>query len=627
MDREKFLMNTDQSRKNKKNIKIKFIYAFVFFTIVLSAVLFYFFYEQYKLYIVNESSVKASRIKDLFYVYVKEKTEELDTVSDILERDTELKKIWLEDDRNKFLDHFAFIERILKQNDINNICFIRKDRSCFIRSDNIGKFNDVRDDNLLKRAETSISQVSEIKISKPGSFIIRTIHPWYIDHTFQGYIEIEKNIDSIFEHIKKIFDVDILLFFPKNKLNSEALNEKWITINEFNINTQYSKIKDVDKSFAEKGEKKNIVLINNEFLIADTISLDENDNGVFLMFYENVTREHYFMFVFFSASVFIILMIIFAAVVIFNYYCRYLDRTSESLRNELEIVDSMLQGQRSDNDDLKEKIAELNDALKEKEENKTPDNTDFDVSAELSAIEDVIIYCINKLKEEIVLKNINITWNIADNINFEMFSDKNRMKNIMSELIKRSIELSENSNIQMNMMYENENTDTVIFSVLVSKLLFSEEERRKLIDSENECGLSVLTKGINAEIHVILHESETEFICKYFIRPIFSIDQLKVNLGDDLLIINEVIRVFLDAMPKMLEELKKAMREYEIEDVIRLCHSIKGSCATLTAESMKDVAFKMEKSARKRDIKSVYDSFEQLEREYNELTEKLVEYR
>ena len=101
---------------------------------------------------------------------------------------------------------------------------------------------------------------------------------------------------------------------------------------------------------------------------------------------------------------------------------------------------------------------------------------------------------------------------------------------------------------------------------------------------------------------------------------VFDLDGLVERLGDREFV-GLFVRKFVDGTAELLEILKGAIAE-EKQEVIHLqSHSIKGAAASIGAEAMRKIAFKMETLAREGNLAELPELFGELERAYLEFRE------
>lgn len=101
----------------------------------------------------------------------------------------------------------------------------------------------------------------------------------------------------------------------------------------------------------------------------------------------------------------------------------------------------------------------------------------------------------------------------------------------------------------------------------------------------------VLSKGAPGD-----HEDHLEY--RKQSEMIFDREKLMKRLGDKEEIAREIINIFLSDAPAQLESIAKSAAENDFKVIERMAHRLKGSAATICAESLTDKLVKIEKAAR-----------------------------
>jgi protein-histidine pros-kinase len=108
-------------------------------------------------------------------------------------------------------------------------------------------------------------------------------------------------------------------------------------------------------------------------------------------------------------------------------------------------------------------------------------------------------------------------------------------------------------------------------------------------------------------------------------RWIFNLDALKERLNGDEEAVVDTVRLFLQHIPMMLEEMRSAALSGDREKLIMLAHKLKGASATFGAERLADMAAEVEcpKRGSSGDIQQSVSS--RLDEELHELKQRLEE--
>jgi HPt (histidine-containing phosphotransfer) domain-containing protein len=100
--------------------------------------------------------------------------------------------------------------------------------------------------------------------------------------------------------------------------------------------------------------------------------------------------------------------------------------------------------------------------------------------------------------------------------------------------------------------------------------------------------------------------------------PIDVASALERTMGD-IDFLEMMLQQFLDQMPVVLDELNKALRNGDEEDVVRKAHSLRGSAANLSATQIAAMALQLEEMGRTGELKQGADALDLLRAEMNRL--------
>ena len=82
--------------------------------------------------------------------------------------------------------------------------------------------------------------------------------------------------------------------------------------------------------------------------------------------------------------------------------------------------------------------------------------------------------------------------------------------------------------------------------------------------------------------------------------------------GGDWNFLKEVVEVFLDDYPRLLDNLRRSLNEDDCDSFMRSAHSLKGMLKHFRAETAAEVAFNLEKKGRAADLNGVQADIESL---------------
>ncbi len=108
--------------------------------------------------------------------------------------------------------------------------------------------------------------------------------------------------------------------------------------------------------------------------------------------------------------------------------------------------------------------------------------------------------------------------------------------------------------------------------------------------------------------------------------PVFDRAALSDRLMGDKALIERIVDVFLEDIPRQIETLKDQIKGGDPESIQRQAHSIKGAAANVGGEALRCVAFEMEKTSGARDMEKVKSLLPQLEMGFEQLRQAMREY-
>ncbi len=102
--------------------------------------------------------------------------------------------------------------------------------------------------------------------------------------------------------------------------------------------------------------------------------------------------------------------------------------------------------------------------------------------------------------------------------------------------------------------------------------------------------------------------------------PVLDRSVLRSSLGDDLELIEEILELFATTTPEIIESLKRAADEGDLETVRKCAHSIKGSSGNIGAEAMQESMRNIEAACADQDPDAVREKVSDSLTEYSRLT-------
>jgi diguanylate cyclase (GGDEF)-like protein len=162
-----------------------------------------------------------SVIVDKFYKALenelKHETEVIEHIIKHLSEQEEIKKLYLERDREELYKHLKSEYKYINSHlDITHLYFIDKNSSVFLRVHKKEKFGDKIDRFTFREARILEETFSGVEFGVLRNYTLRVVYPWKIDGKIIGYIEMGKEIDKIITFLSKQLDSEIYLFIQED---------------------------------------------------------------------------------------------------------------------------------------------------------------------------------------------------------------------------------------------------------------------------------------------------------------------------------------------------------------------------------------------------------------------------
>ncbi len=87
--------------------------------------------------------------------------------------------------------------------------------------------------------------------------------------------------------------------------------------------------------------------------------------------------------------------------------------------------------------------------------------------------------------------------------------------------------------------------------------------------------------------------------------------------------LKEVVEVFLDDYPRLLDDLRRSFNEGDSDTFMRSAHSLKGMLKNFQAETAAEIAFDLEKKGKEADLNGVQPGIESLAAQIAEVDKML----
>lgn len=97
------------------------------------------------------------------------------------------------------------------------------------------------------------------------------------------------------------------------------------------------------------------------------------------------------------------------------------------------------------------------------------------------------------------------------------------------------------------------------------------------------------------------------------------LEQALDQVEQDRVLLGEVVEVFVDTAPDLLEDLRKAATDADASALRRAAHSLKGAAANICAEPMRATAHTLEQMGQDSSLSDVEHQVTQIYRQFEEL--------
>ena len=106
----------------------------------------------------------------------------------------------------------------------------------------------------------------------------------------------------------------------------------------------------------------------------------------------------------------------------------------------------------------------------------------------------------------------------------------------------------------------------------------------------------------------------------------FALSELRDRVDGDEELMREVLAVYLEDTPLVLDRLSKALEGGQPESAAKAAHTLKGSSANVAAERLRSQAYALEQKARAGDLEEARRLYTGLQSEFQALKNMLNQY-
>lgn len=232
------------------SIRYRILAPFIIcFLIIVSLVIFSINYLE----TINENIFLEGTKKEIFNTFqvALDKDVELqDGLIELIQSDKDIQRAWLNRDRNSLLRLTKPIFDYIKtKHHINHFYFHDLNKINFLRVHRPNHHGDKIDRYTLQQAyETGLSS-NGLEFGAMNYFVLRVVHPWFIEGKLAGYIELGEEINHLIDKVAKIHNYNLALIIDKDFLNNIK-------------NRAYSPLQ---KVIAEKGSTNKLIIMHSTY--------------------------------------------------------------------------------------------------------------------------------------------------------------------------------------------------------------------------------------------------------------------------------------------------------------------------------------------------------------------------
>jgi diguanylate cyclase (GGDEF)-like protein/PAS domain S-box-containing protein len=296
---------------------------------------------------INEDTFLEAARSDIIKSFknsINKDVELLNGLIDLIKLNKEIQQAWLNKDRKLLTSLLEPTFNHLKsEHNITHFYFHNKDKINFLRLHRINQQGDLIKRYTLQKAQQSGLPYSGLEFGEKGLFVLRVVHPWYINGELVGYIELGEEINHIVEKIAEIHNSHLAFIIeheyltqiksklPLDKALADNKNENeflvmHVTNDEFDkyINGKGFKGERITDSYSRQ-----FILGNNEYYSsAFSIKNAEGISAGYILFSIDISeleeRKHLLLKMILS-------VIFIVALLIFIFYFRYSSRLQNYL--------------------------------------------------------------------------------------------------------------------------------------------------------------------------------------------------------------------------------------------------------------------------------------------------------
>jgi signal transduction histidine kinase len=183
-------------------------------------------YHLQKQHITGAVRMQFDSTRAFFEERLSEDARLLSIIAEFLKNDPNLQNVWLARDRDRLLRYTSgLFEKLRADYRVTHFYFIDPDQTCFLRVHNPSRYGDKLNRFTLHAAGRDRKPAWGIELGPYGTFTLRVIHPWLINGSPAGFIELGEEIEHITPELKEGLGVELAFLIKKSLLNRNDWEE------------------------------------------------------------------------------------------------------------------------------------------------------------------------------------------------------------------------------------------------------------------------------------------------------------------------------------------------------------------------------------------------------------------
>ena len=332
--------------KSRYKIKEKILIPFIIAVVVLISVFIVGINYLMQAGIDALTKTKVEYVRNELKFQQDKDVELIKTIIVTLQHDKELKKYWLEKDRDKLLEKSLVLwNKVKKRGNITHFYFHDTSAVNFLRVHNPKKYGDLIERYTMKNAKELSTISSGIEVGPYGTFTLRVVSPWFINGKLEGFIELGEETEHIVEHIHTTTDIELAVFYKKQFISKNKYNEgrgdlsrkkdwnkykNWVLIyNTHDWVAEKLKIYDEDNLSKGYNYTNTFSKDNNEYIVKSLILKDAGQREVAMLL---IAIDNTIQFgIIRNISYLITIIISLIALILFTIFYVVISKTEKSL--------------------------------------------------------------------------------------------------------------------------------------------------------------------------------------------------------------------------------------------------------------------------------------------------------